>query len=243
MDINKYSRGSVWWYTDDVDKYAADKGLIRGTRPVIILSSTPISNYKYLCTFVPCTTSEGVHRSESYLKRFYRIPLQISPDKQSYAVCSQIFTDASNKLSGYVGLLSKSKLTEVTEEVIRYLQVADDSNVVEECIDEKCSGPVKSPIVIESIPAVESTKTSYMQLKLGNVDQMIAEAKDIATKLGWNAKNVVICTSEGKVFRTQLEASKYYGIHSTTIRNYINNSCKSKGGLQKFNLNFAELPA
>ena len=52
MNIERYTRGSVWWFTRELH----EKGITWGKHPCVIISSTRWNSYSSSVVVIPCTT-------------------------------------------------------------------------------------------------------------------------------------------------------------------------------------------
>lgn len=126
LDIMKFTRGSLWWYTDNiVDKRMAPRGILRGDRIVLIFSA--VSNYNGSCTVMclPISKCESCNGDPEKLKRFYNIPINTTDRFQSYVCCNQPMPINTCDLGSYMGQIAPDKLVEIEEEYLRYLEMTN----------------------------------------------------------------------------------------------------------------------
>ena len=125
MDVEKFRRGDLWWYNDSIpDKSLAERGVVRGSRPIVIISE--ISNSTSACTFsfLPITKGESAKaHGENYMHDMYMISIDVPGGCNSLVCCNQPTTATTNHLSGYIGHITDDKFDEVYEELFRYLGI------------------------------------------------------------------------------------------------------------------------
>lgn len=125
MDVVKNMRGSIWWLKDEFDKYKGERGILRGSRPVIIMNN-PANEYNdCTITYLPISKCESHAGDDSRIQMFYQVPIQIPGNKSSYVCCNSIMTTTTSHLGEYVGQISEDKLKEVEAELMRYLSLSE----------------------------------------------------------------------------------------------------------------------
>lgn len=125
MDVVKNMRGSIWWLKDEFNKYNGERGILRGSRPVIIINN-PANEYNdCTITYLPISKCESHAGDDSKIQMFYQVPIQIPGNKSSYVCCNSIMTTTTSHLGGYIGQISESKLNEVEAELMRYLSLSE----------------------------------------------------------------------------------------------------------------------
>lgn len=125
MDVVKNMRGSIWWLKDDFDKYRGERGILRGSRPVIIINNPANENNDCTITYLPISKCDAHSGDDSKLEMFYQVPIQIPGNKSSYVCCNNIMTSTTVHLGEYIGQISESKFKEVENELMRYLALSD----------------------------------------------------------------------------------------------------------------------
>ena len=125
MDVVKNMRGSIWWLKDECDKYKGERGILRGSRPVIIINNPANENYNCTITYLPISKCESHAGDDSLIQMFYEVPIQIPGNKSSYVCCNSIMTTTTLHLGEYIGQISESKLNEVEAELMRYLSLSE----------------------------------------------------------------------------------------------------------------------
>lgn len=125
MDVVKNMRGSIWWLKDEFNKYNGERGILRGSRPVIIINN-PANEYNdCTITYLPISKCESSAGDDSKIQMFYQVPIQIPDNKSSYVCCNNIMTTTTSHLGEYIGQISESKLNEVEAELMRYLSLSE----------------------------------------------------------------------------------------------------------------------
>lgn len=125
MDVVKNMRGSIWWLKDEFNKYNGERGILRGSRPVIIINN-PANEYNdCTITYLPISKRESHAGDDSKIQMFYQVPIQIPGNKSSYVCCNSIMTTTTSHLGEYIGQISESKLNEVEAELMRYLSLSE----------------------------------------------------------------------------------------------------------------------
>ena len=125
MDVVKNMRGSIWWLKDECDKYKGERGILRGSRPIIIINN-PANEYNdCTITYLPISKCESHAGDDSRIQMFYHVPIQIPGNKSSYVCCNSIMTTTTLHLGEYIGQISGSKLNEVEAELMRYLSLSE----------------------------------------------------------------------------------------------------------------------
>lgn len=125
MDVVKNMRGSIWWLKDECDKYKGERGILRGSRPVIIINNPANENDNFTITYLPISKCESHAGDDSRIQMFYQVPIQIPGNKSSYVCCNSIMTTTTLHLGEYIGQISESKLNEVESELMRYLSLSE----------------------------------------------------------------------------------------------------------------------
>ena len=125
MDVVKNMRGSIWWLKDECDKYKGERGILRGSRPVIIINNPANENDNCTITYLPISRCEYPAGDDSRIQMFYQVPIQIPGNKSSYVCCNSIMTTTTLHLGEYIGQISESKLNEVEAELMRYLSLSE----------------------------------------------------------------------------------------------------------------------
>lgn len=125
MDVVKNMRGSIWWLKDECDKYKGERGILRGSRPVIIINNPANENDNCTITYLPISKCEYHAGDDSRIQMFYQVPIQIPGNKSSYVCCNSIMTTTTLHLGEYIGQISESKLNEVEAELMRYLSLSE----------------------------------------------------------------------------------------------------------------------
>jgi mRNA-degrading endonuclease toxin of MazEF toxin-antitoxin module len=130
MDVVKNMRGSIWWLKDEFDKYKGERGILRGSRPVVIINN-PANEYNdCTITYLPISKCESHAGDDSKIQMFYQVPIQIPGNKSSYICCNSITTTTTAHLGEYIGQISESKLKEVENELMRYLSLSFSEKIV-----------------------------------------------------------------------------------------------------------------
>lgn len=102
MDVLKNLRGSIWWLKDEFDKYKGERGILRGSRPIIIINN-PANEYSdCTITYLPISKCESHAGDDSRIQMFYQVPIQIPGNKSSYVCCNSITTTTTAHLGEYI---------------------------------------------------------------------------------------------------------------------------------------------
>lgn len=125
MDVVKNMRGSIWWLKDEFNKYNGERGILRGSRPVIIINNPENEYNDCTITYLPISKCESHAGDDSKIQMFYQVPIQIPGNKSSYVCCNSIMTTTTSHLGEYIGQISESKLNEVEAELMRYLSLSE----------------------------------------------------------------------------------------------------------------------
>lgn len=125
MDVVKNMRGSIWWLKDECDKYKGERGILRGSRPVVIINNPADEYNDCTITYLPISKCESHAGDDSKIQMFYQVPIQIPGNKSSYVCCNNIMTTTTLHLGQYIGQISESKLNEVEAELMRYLSLSE----------------------------------------------------------------------------------------------------------------------
>lgn len=127
---------------DEFDKYKGERGILRGSRPVIIINNPANENDNCTITYLPISKCESHAGDDSLIQMFYQVPIQIPGNKSSYVCCNSIMTTTTLHLGEYIGQISESKLNEVEAELMRYLSLSEKV-ITKEVIKE-----VKNPNIL-----------------------------------------------------------------------------------------------
>lgn len=125
MDVVKNMRGSIWWLKDECDKYKGERGILRGSRPVIIINNPANENDNCTITYLPISKCGSHAGDDSRIQMFYQVPIQIPGNRSSYVCCNSVMTTTTLHLGEYIGQISESKLNEVEAELMRYLSLSE----------------------------------------------------------------------------------------------------------------------
>ena len=222
-DIIKYDQGMLFWYTDDIDdKTNGERGVLKGNRPVMILSV--VSNKTSTCTVtcLPLTTSStGTTDEDRYSNNpFYKVPVDMPGGKKSYICCNQPMNIATNHLTSYIGQCASNKFLEVQVEFLRYLGLLSE-DVVE--IKRRYAEMV-STTAVQPVPYDEA------ELDL----ETEPESDNKITKFTF--ARAVACLEDGYIFKNKSEAARYYNIDRIAVRK----SAANKSTIQCINKTFTD---
>lgn len=129
-DVSKYVRGSVWWLRDDIeDKTQGRRGILRGTRPVLILSVVSNKNGGCTISYVPLSTAKSASKHSDFEDLFYAVSVSTADKTSSYIFCNQIGTATTTQLTGFFGIIEPKKMQEVEEMILRYLNMEEYKKV------------------------------------------------------------------------------------------------------------------
>lgn len=222
-DVIKYDQGMLFWYNDDIeDKSNGERGILRGNRPVIILST--VSNKTATCTVtcLPLTSSGSPQESNRYPEdAFFKVSIDIPGGKPSFVCCNQPMNITTNKLGTYIGQCSHDKFVAIQAEFLRYLGLIPEDIVqirdeyIESIKADALEQPDSQPI-IDQEPAPEDSS--------GKIDK-------------FTFTRAVACLEDEYIFRNKAEAARYYDIDRQSIAKSIIQK-KTVGVIDKTFINF-----
>lgn len=217
MDIDRYVRGGLWWYMDSIaDKTQGERGIIRGDRPILIISN--VSNTTETCTitYLPISKmSASVAQGPHKLKEFHAVPISMPGGRNSYVVCNQPTTGVTNHLRGYIGHIKPEKMKEVENALLEYMgMVTESANPI---INQK----EDTNIPLESEPAITDPLPS--QQRSLEVKKPVTQSK--ASRHPRSTK--VKCIETGKVYETMAEAARELNVHPSYIGKAIRGKIKN----------------
>lgn len=203
-DIIKYDQGMVFWYTDDIDnKENGERGILRGSRPVMILSTVSNNVSNCIVTCLPLTTStagsEDDENSDHENRYFYKVPVQMHGDKKSYVCCNQPMNISTYYLRSYMGQCSADKFRQVQIEFLRYIGIIEDD-----------------------IEKLKTKNTEITQLHAEQTDDEATELEECDDTIArFTFTRAVACLEDGLIFKNKSEAARYYNINRNLIRSSI----------------------
>lgn len=114
MNVQKFTRGSVWWY----NRYTNEKGITRGTHPCVVISSDDWNNKSGSVVIVPCTSDKlkGV---------ITNVKLDLG-QTAGYMFPTQITTVPKSSLYNYQGVLDPHELSALATALNSILIDADN---------------------------------------------------------------------------------------------------------------------
>ena len=214
MDVTKYLRGTVWYYTDNIeDKQKGERGILRGDRPVLIISDVKSLGNVHQMTYLPITSASTVQKKyEDFETKFYLVPIQLpGSDSLSYVSCNQIRPGVTNHMHKFLGVISEEKMQMIEKELLRYLGMSKYQTVDE--FNKSINQTVNS-FTIESTntattatpPLHEDTHTTVLPVK-----------------------RAVICLEDELFFPTKTSAAEYYDMNDKTFNRRVNKGQTIKG--------------
>ena len=220
VDVERYKRGGVWWYIDDTDKHKAERGLLRGSRPVIIISGVSNPTGNCTITFAPISHMKSREiKGPEALHEMFAVPICIKirdTDDVSYVACNQIEIGLTSRFRGYVGQVSQKKLAEIEAEIKRYLQF--DTKPEEEPESEIQN------ILYKSDTSKSEDLKSNTKVENG-VNSEVNSSEDI--KDGTRRKSIkhkyfIKCLNNGVKYTSQKAAALDLGISRSAIYRSLN---------------------
>lgn len=212
-DVVKYRRGDLWWFRT-VSKYDnPERGVLAGSRPILIISV--VSNPNSFCTvsYVPISHAKSAQAKEK-TNDYYLVKFQM-PDcvEASYACCNQISTTTTAHLRGYIGHMSDEMLSNVETRLKQYLGMIPCSEVpmIEaEGIELLADSDPDITIVEqnENLPAVSETSKKHRSKRCK-----------------------YRCVETEEVFNTLKEVGKYINMSAASARRYIDTNRPAPCGL------------
>lgn len=218
MDIDRYVRGSLWWYMDTIpDKTQGERGITRGDRPILIISN--VSNTIKTCTitYLPiskmsASASQGVDK----LKEFHAVPIAIPGGHDSYVVCNQPTTGVTNHLRGYIGQIKPEKMKEVENELLKYMgMVTESANPI---INQKEDTDIPlepEPEITNPLPPQQES----LKQKKPTTQSKAARRHPKSTK--------VKCIETSEVYETMADAARELNVHPSYISKAIHGKIKN----------------
>lgn len=217
MDIDRYVRGGLWWYMDSIaDKTQGERGIIRGDRPILIISN--VSNTTETCTitYLPISKmSASVAQGPHKLKEFHAVPISMPGGRNSYVVCNQPTTGVTNHLRGYIGHIKPEKMKEVENALLEYMGMVTES--AHPIINQK----EDTNIPLESEPEITDPVPSQQESL--EVKKPVTQSK--ASRHPRSTK--VKCIETGKVYETMAEAARELNVHPSYIGKAIRGKIKN----------------
>lgn len=98
MNVNRFIRGSVWWY----NRYTTEQGITRGDHPCVVISSDDWNDKASNVIIIPCT-------SDTLIGTVKGVELGLNNTSGSFFV-SQITTVPKKQLFHYEGMLDEKEL-------------------------------------------------------------------------------------------------------------------------------------
>lgn len=202
-DVIRVCRGGIWWFADDIaDKHTAERGMLRGDRPILVISNVSNPNSTCTITYLPISKMESASKVGDYkLKEFYAVPITLPTKSKCYVVCNQLTTAPTNHLRGYIGQLHSEKMEQVERELMRYLGLSVQ-------ITNKEPAP-KEEVALESDVAADAGIQDDIV-----IDDISPRAYKQPSKC--NTKPVMY-TVTGTTYESVAAASKSLGISVSTI--------------------------
>ena len=220
MDIDRYVRGSLWWYMDTIaDKTQGERGITRGDRPILIISN--VSNTTQTCTitYLPiskmsASASQGVDK----LKEFHAVPIAIPGGHDSYVVCNQPTTGVTNHLRGYIGQIKPQKMKEVESELLKYMGMVAECTNPKADIDNEIGTLSELKEEINYTPTERKEPNESLEVKKP-VTQSKVSLYSRCTK--------VKCIETGKVYESMSDAARELNVHTSYIGKAIRGKIKN----------------
>lgn len=210
-DVVRVSRGSLWWFADDIaDKHTGERGMLRGDRPILVISNVSNPNSTCTITYLPVSKMESAAKTGNWkLKEFYAVPITLPLKGGSYVVCNQLATAPTNHLRGYIGQLHPEKMKQVEYELMRYLGLPIPVSEVKESLPKEQTSPESDK------PAPTYTTTTDPSTSDDIVIDDISPITYTET-VKRNTKPVMYIVT-GTTYESVAEASKSLGISASTI--------------------------
>ena len=203
MDISRYHRGSIWWYTDTiVDKNSGERGILRGDRPIVIISSVPNESSTCTITYLPFTSATTA-QEKSHTDEFFLVSVEMPKKYPSYIACNQIRAGVTNHFCGYIGSLSDDKMQEVEEMMLRYL---DMEKYIKNA--KKSSAPavtLKPSNSVETVPASYFSSKHAVVVKEDNL--VFVSSKAARDYYGWTGNGLASAMYRGTPYKGKMVES------------------------------------
>lgn len=226
MDIDRYVRGGLWWYMDNIaDKTRGERGITRGDRPILIISN--VSNTTETCTitYLPISKmSASASQGPNKLKEFHAVPITIPGGRDSYVVCNQPTTGVTNHLKGYIGQIKPGKMKEIENELLKYMGMVVQS--IEHNTDTAKDAGTPSELQEEPNLTSEHKKPNESLEVKKPVTQSKAARHSRCIK--------VRCIETDKVYECMADAARELNVHVSYISKAI--SGKIKNPIRHFEL-------
>ena len=190
LSIHKFNKGDIWVYKDNIeDKQQGERGIMRGSRPVLVLSNTEISEYTNIVTIAPITSKKHEEWTD-------RIEISLNPRTNSYIAMENIFTAPSSRLGMYIGHLSDSVMRIVDKKLIEIFHLEQNFNQHQEeeySSDSSLkifssrrivkSDEVEHPREYVIVNKTKSTRTKYSNIYCEELSQYFNSVAEISNYL------------------------------------------------------------
>lgn len=130
MNVQKFTRGSVWWY----NRYTNEQGITRGTHPCVVISSDDWNDKAGSVVIVPCTSDK--------LKGVIATAKLELGQTAGYMFPTQITTVPKSSLYNYQGVLDSNELNTLTTALNSIL--IDANSGIDSSINTNSSTPKDS---------------------------------------------------------------------------------------------------
>lgn len=212
-DVVRVSRGSLWWFADDIaDKHTGERGMLRGDRPILVISNVSSPNSTCTITYLPVSKMESAAKAGDWkLKEFYAVPITLPLKGGSYVVCNQLMTSPTNHLRGYIGQLHPEKMKQVEYELMRYLGLPAPVSETEEPLNKEQASSEPDEIA-PTYPYTTTTDSSTS-------DDIVIDdipPRTYTEPVKRNTKPVMYIVT-GTTYESVAEASESLGISVSTI--------------------------
>lgn len=229
-DVQKYCRGGIWWLNDNTieDKTKGERGILRGDRPVLIVSvpSNPLGNCAV--TVLPITHAKSAKDDPNKLEEFSLVPIRFTESGLSYVSCTQAKTISTVHLRNYVGQASEHVMNLVDETLMKHLGLnrpignySDVDTTVE-----------PAATTVHRYATFKPALSSVSDLILDDISENEQDSIKIKTKSGRKPRNQYSyeCVQTGQKFKTLKDVGNFLGIGPTAAIRYVDSNRTSKDG-------------
>lgn len=133
MDVHNYARGEIY-YTDFGEGLGSEQ---EGRRPAVIISNDIGNQHSSTVIIAAITTRRA---SKANLPTHVNIGIETGLESESTILLEQIRTVSKDRLSGYIGVLSRMQRQEVWRALaISVGEINPDRHVIVMCLCKRCA--------------------------------------------------------------------------------------------------------
>lgn len=212
LDGYKFQRGDIWYYKDrithkDLKEMENTPTEKRGSRPVLIISSTLGYDDTCCAVVLPITHANSIRNNQDKLKQNLMLPVHLRAYDISYIQCSRIMTVKGSDLVSYWCHLSLEKMEQVEGVLSEYLGLLTDK-AKKQKLDKKMSKTLKE--VRQKTD--ELLSNNIITLNPPVIKQHHAYNSD------W-----IYCKELDMIFKSVRELQQMLDVSYSTARSYANN--------------------